>query len=63
MLSGKANAPIRQNPKGEDELLVSRLLFLTSYDTNQDFGELIDNHGLAEYINDVRTDQDRNLGD
>ena len=38
-------------------MLISRLLFLTSYDTNQDFGELIDNHGLAEYINDVRLEE------
>ena len=52
-LAGANQMCVDQNPKGDDELLISRLLFLTSYDTNQDFAELIDNHGLADHINDV----------
>ncbi|KAI9791447.1 MAG: hypothetical protein M1833_001524 [Piccolia ochrophora] len=40
--------------KGEnrdDEFLVSRVLFLTTYDTNLNFERLIDEHHLAEHIN------------
>ena len=47
------NSDKAQNPKKDDELLMSRILFLTSYGTTQSFVDLIDHHHLAEHINDV----------
>ena len=41
-----------QKPKKDDELLISRLLFLTSYGTTQSFSQLIEVHHLSDYIND-----------
>ena len=42
---------VLQNPKKDDEFLMSRLLFLTSYGTSQNFCDLIDMHHLADHIN------------
>ncbi|KAL1976667.1 hypothetical protein VTN31DRAFT_2949 [Thermomyces dupontii] len=35
----------------EDEMIVSRILFLTTYDTNMDFDALIRKHSLGDHIN------------
>lgn len=43
----------KQNDNPEDELLTSRLLFLSTYDTNLDFAPLFANHGLIDTINTV----------
>ncbi|KAI9815956.1 MAG: hypothetical protein M1827_001948 [Pycnora praestabilis] len=40
-----------QNDNRDDEFLISRILFLTTYDTNVDFEMLIDEHSLADSIN------------
>ncbi|MCJ1245087.1 hypothetical protein MMC30_002288 [Trapelia coarctata] len=40
-----------KNDNREDELLASRLLFLTTYDTNLDFEEIFTHYHLAENIN------------
>ncbi|MCJ1288860.1 hypothetical protein MMC34_000391 [Xylographa carneopallida] len=40
-----------KNDNREDEFLASRLLFLTTYETNLDFEDLFENHQLAESIN------------
>ncbi|KAF2495080.1 hypothetical protein BU16DRAFT_549986 [Lophium mytilinum] len=41
-----------RKPKKDDEFLMSRILFLTSYGTSQSFEKLIDKHRLADHIND-----------
>lgn len=43
-----------QNDNREDELLTSRVLFLSTYDTKLDFDDLFNNHQLAESMNQVR---------
>ncbi|MCJ1477990.1 hypothetical protein MMC13_006665 [Lambiella insularis] len=40
-----------KNDNRDDEFLGSRLLFLTTYETNLDFEDLFENHQLAESIN------------
>ncbi|KAL2216770.1 guanine nucleotide exchange factor [Thermoascus aurantiacus ATCC 26904] len=35
----------------EDEMVISRILFLSTYDTTMDFEKLINNHSLGENIN------------
>ncbi|KAI9885001.1 MAG: hypothetical protein M1823_003203 [Watsoniomyces obsoletus] len=40
-----------RNDNRDDEFLVSRILFLTTYNTNLDFEKLIDEHHLADHIN------------
>ncbi|KAI4133420.1 MAG: hypothetical protein LQ338_000156 [Usnochroma carphineum] len=40
-----------KNHNREDELLYSRILFLTTYDTTLDFEDIFTNHHLAESIN------------
>jgi hypothetical protein len=47
-----------RKPKLDDEFLLSRILFLTSYGTTQSFENLIDKHRLADHINEV-SDQPR----
>ena len=42
-----------KKPKKDDEFLMSRILFLTTYGTTQSFKKLIDKHHLADHINDV----------
>lgn len=42
-----------KKPKKDDEFLMSRILFLTTYGTTQSFEKLIDKHHLADHINDV----------
>ena len=39
-----------KNDNRDDEFLVSRIIFLTTYDSNIDIEKLIDQHHLAEYI-------------
>lgn len=41
-----------KKPKKDDEFLMSRILFLTTYGTTQGFEKLIDKHHLADHIND-----------
>ncbi|OCL09217.1 hypothetical protein AOQ84DRAFT_26690 [Glonium stellatum] len=41
-----------KKPKKDDEFLMSRILFLTTYGTTQSFEKLIDKHHLADHIND-----------
>ncbi|KAF2840907.1 hypothetical protein M501DRAFT_1014899 [Patellaria atrata CBS 101060] len=41
-----------KNPKKDDEFLMSRILFLTSYNTTQSFITLIEKNHLADYVND-----------
>jgi len=38
----------------EDEIIIARILFLTTYDTNLDFDIMIRKHGLGDSINWVR---------
>jgi hypothetical protein len=38
----------------EDEMIVSRILFLSTYDTTMDFDKLINQHSLGDNINYVR---------
>ncbi|KAI9794113.1 MAG: hypothetical protein M1835_006794 [Candelina submexicana] len=40
-----------KNDNRDDEFLISRVLFLMTYDTNLDFERLIDEHHLADSIN------------
>ncbi|KAH9893083.1 guanine nucleotide exchange factor [Xylariomycetidae sp. FL2044] len=40
-----------KSDSNDDEFLVSRILFLTTYGTNLDLGDLIDKHHLADAIN------------
>lgn len=40
-----------KNDNREDEFLVSRIIFLTTYGGNMDLENLIDNHNLAENVN------------
>ena len=42
-----------QNDNRDDEFLISRILFLTTYNTNLDFERLIDQYHLADNINTV----------
>lgn len=42
-----------QTDNSEDEMIVSRILFLTTYDTNMDFDALIRKHSLGDHINYV----------
>lgn len=42
-----------QKPKKDDEFLMCRIIFLTSYGTTQSFMNLIDKHKLADFVNDV----------
>ncbi|KAL3466070.1 guanine nucleotide exchange factor [Aspergillus heterothallicus] len=35
----------------EDEMVISRILFLSTYDTNLDFDDLINNHSLGDNVN------------
>ncbi|KAI0599828.1 guanine nucleotide exchange factor [Biscogniauxia sp. FL1348] len=46
---GKACSKLK-NDNRDDEFLVSRILFLTTYGTNADLSELIDKHHLADAI-------------
>ncbi|PGH28026.1 hypothetical protein AJ80_00281 [Polytolypa hystricis UAMH7299] len=46
----KAAAKLRED-NSDDEFLASRLLFLTTYDSDVDFDKLFDNHALGESIN------------
>ncbi|KAI3324728.1 guanine nucleotide exchange factor [Xylariaceae sp. AK1471] len=39
-----------KNDSRDDEFLVSRILFLTTYDTDTNLQDLIDKHHIAEYI-------------
>lgn len=41
----------RQSKSIDDEFLLSRILFLTTYDANLDFTELVNEHHLADNIN------------
>ena len=43
-----------QNDQRDDELLISRILFLLTYNTDLKFDELFEHHQLAESINEVR---------
>lgn len=43
-----------QTDNSEDEMVTSRILFLSTYDTNLDFEGLIKNHTLGENVNYVR---------
>ncbi len=40
-----------KNQDTDDEFLLSRILFLLTYQTQFDFGKLFDDHGLAESVN------------
>lgn len=42
-----------QCDSSEDEMVTSRILFLSTYDTTSDFGKLINEHSLADNINNV----------
>ncbi|KAF7597288.1 hypothetical protein BBP40_008131 [Aspergillus hancockii] len=35
----------------EDEMVISRILFLSTYDTTMDFGNLVDKHALGDNVN------------
>lgn len=48
-----AVADLAQTDNSEDEMIVSRILFLTTYDTNMDFDALIRKHSLGDHINYV----------
>ncbi|CAG8033201.1 unnamed protein product [Penicillium salamii] len=41
---------MKQAEDSEDEMVASRILFYTTYDTTMDFGELIKSHGLADNV-------------
>ena len=42
-----------QNENQDDEFLLSRVLFLTTYETTLNFDHLCDGHNLVENINAV----------
>jgi len=44
-----------QNDNRDDEFLISRILFLMTYDTNLDYEKLVADHQLAESINQVKS--------
>ncbi|KAF2706264.1 hypothetical protein K504DRAFT_459563 [Pleomassaria siparia CBS 279.74] len=44
-----------KNDNIDDEFLASRILFLMTYETNLDYAQLVDEHGLAESINSAIT--------
>ncbi|KAI9371012.1 guanine nucleotide exchange factor [Aspergillus egyptiacus] len=48
--SGKL-AEMLKCDSSEDEMVISRILFLSTYDTNLDFDDLIKNHSLGDNIN------------
>jgi hypothetical protein len=42
-----------QCDSSEDEMVISRILFLSTYDTNMDFDALINKHSLGDNVNYV----------
>ena len=44
-----------QNDNRDDEFLISRILFLMTYDTNLDYEKLVAAHQLAESVNQVKS--------
>ena len=44
---------VPQTDNSEDEMIASRLLFLSTYDTNLNFEDLIKNHSLGDNVNYV----------
>lgn len=51
-----------QNDQRDDELLISRILFLLTYNTDLNFDELFEHHQLAESITQVRRSTNRVIG-
>lgn len=39
----------------EDEMIISRILFLCTYDTTMDFDKLIKQHSMGDNVNYVRS--------
>lgn len=50
---GSKLAEMLKCDSSEHEMVISRVLFLSTYDTNMDFHDLISNHNLGENINHV----------
>lgn len=42
-----------QTDNSDDEMIIARILFYTTYDTNQDFSKIMEQNSLAENIHYV----------